>query len=336
MKNAYMIDSSHENRLRKSGLNSTVLMAVLSFFTLLSCLQAVPAEAVVQEKDAIVAINLGYGYRQDEFDWNIAGTTEGTDPNILSELTWEDLVIHQVSLGARTLTIKGFFLRGTFDYGWIVDGENQDSDYSEDDRQDAFSRSNNQSDKGNTLDFSVGAGYAITFGTDYFSLAPVAGYSYHRQELTMTDGCQTLPDSGPFPGLDSTYKATWQGPWIGVELSVALKKINRYLHAMELCLGAEHHWATYEATADWNLRTDFMHPKSFEHDTNGHGDKFIVGLKNRLSEHTTVGIFYEQQQWTTQRGVDRVFLLSGQEVETRLNEVNWRSNAMRIEMSIAF
>jgi hypothetical protein len=29
-------------------------------------------------------------------------------------------------------------------------------------------------------------------------------------------------------------------------------------------------------------------------------------------------------------------LLSGQEVETRLNEVNWRSNAMRIEMSIAF
>ena len=331
-----MTDSFFTGRLHKSNLKTFLFPGLFLIAVLLFPSHALSATDATGDTNNIIQITAGYGYRQDEFDWNIAGTTEGTDPNVLSELTWEDLVIHQLSLGMRTLAKKGVYLKSAFDYGWIVDGENQDSDYSEDDRQMEISRSNNQSDKGNTLDFSFGAGYAISFGTDYLLLAPVVGYAYHRQELTMTDGYQTIPDLGPFSGLDSTYKATWHGPWIGVELSLALKKINRYLHAMELCVGVEHHWAEYAATADWNLRTDFMHPKSFEHDTDGYGDKFIVGLKNRLSERTTVSIFYERQQWTTQSGVDRVFLLSGQEVETRLNEVNWRSNAVRIEMSIAF
>ena len=278
----------------------------------------------------------GYSYRIDDFDWNIAGNSEGTDPNILSELTWENLIVHQLSVGLQTLRKKGLNLKGDFDYGWIVDGKNQDSDYYEDDRQDEFSRSNNRSDKGHTLDFSIGLGYSIPLGSDFISLSPVLGYSYHQQELSMTDGYQTIPDLGSFEGLDSRYDAKWQGPWVGVDINMKLLKISRFLGSSELCIGYEHHWASYDAIADWNLRTDFKHPKSFEHEADGEGDKIYLGLKSRLGRMTTLGIFYEQQQWATQRGVDRVFLVNSRVVETRLNEVNWYSRALGIEISIRF
>ena len=221
-------------------------------------------------------------------------------------------------------------------FGVIVDGKNQDSDYREDDRRMEYSRSNNQADTGSTRDISVGIGYAIPIGSDFFSLAPLIGYSYHRQELRMTDGYQTIPATGSFPDLNSSYDATWKGPWVGVDLTLALKEISSSLDWVELCIGLEHHWAAYDATADWNLRTDFKHPKSFEHTADGRGDKLFFGLKNRLGDMTTLSIFYEQQQWTTQSGIDRVFLVNGQTIETRLNEVNWRSSVVRFEIAIRF
>ncbi|MGD8383733.1 MAG: hypothetical protein PVJ11_16445, partial [Syntrophobacterales bacterium] len=50
-----------------------------------------------------VEIGLSAGYREDEFDWNIAGNSSGNNPNILSELTWEDLQIFQVGVRAKTV-----------------------------------------------------------------------------------------------------------------------------------------------------------------------------------------------------------------------------------------
>jgi hypothetical protein len=327
-----------KHRPVKLIFSPAAMAAVFFFFTVLFSSQVVLAATAMtnEKKDVNVEIMMDYGYRHDELDWNIAGTTDGTDPNILSELSWKDLIIHQVSLGLYVHTISGLYMRNYFACGVIVDGENQDSDYAEDDRQMEFSRSNNQADKGHTRDFSIGIGYTIPFGSDFFSLAPVIGYSYHEQELRMTDGYQTITPLGPFPDLDSKYDATWKGPWVGADLNLGLEKISRRLRLIQVCIGFEHHWAAYDATADWNLRTDFKHPKSFEHEADGQGDKFSLGLKNHLGKKTTLSIFYEQQQWTTQSGIDRVFLVSGQTVETRLNEVNWRSNVVRFEISVRF
>lgn len=36
-------------------------------------------------------------------------------------------------------------------------------------------------------------------------------------------------------------------------------------------LSFKYHSVIYYAEANWNLGTDFEHPKSFEHDTNGTG-----------------------------------------------------------------
>ena len=96
------------------------------------------------------------GYRRDEFRWNKAGL--GGQPNILSELTWEDLDIATVNLGATLYTKENWLVNFDFLYGEIYDGKNQDSDYFGNNRTQEFSRSNNGADEGSVMDLSIGIG----------------------------------------------------------------------------------------------------------------------------------------------------------------------------------
>jgi hypothetical protein len=41
------------------------------------------------------------GYRVDDLNWNIAGDINGNNPNIISELTWDDLESYQLKFQGR-------------------------------------------------------------------------------------------------------------------------------------------------------------------------------------------------------------------------------------------
>lgn len=285
---------------------------------------------------AVIQLYAGFNYRTDELNWNIAGQPNGTSPNILSELTWEDLGIYEVSLGFSSFVKKRVYFRGYMNYGRIMSGENQDSDYYADDRQDEFSRSNNSADDGNTIDVSLGAGLMLPIIKDVITVMPLVGLSYHGQNLTITDGFQTIPATGAFPDLDSTYEAQWMGPWIGLEMQMDMVTGWRVVPRIVPFVGVEYHWAVYNAEADWNLREDFDHPKSFEHEAEANGIRFMVGLSTFLTEKWSLGIEYTQQQWSVEDGTDRVFFSDGTYAETRLNEVNWNSQAMGLAISYQF
>jgi hypothetical protein len=288
------------------------------------------------------------GYRVDDFDWNIAGDIDGNSPNILSELTWDDLEIYQLELYNKTIVREVFYLRGSLSYGWIKDGDNQDSDYLEDNRAREFSRSTNDADDGNTLDASLGIGYPFTFGSGFVGLTPLVGYSYHEQNLTMTDGNQTItwisldpdfpdgPPLGPMLGLDNTYEAQWKGPWVGFDLIFTSKDVHRHLAQVEAYVNLEYHWADYCAEADWNLRTDFAHPKSFEHDADGDGIVLSAGWNVVWNDHWALNANFDYQDWSTDHGTDRTFFSDGSVEETRLNEVNWKSYAVMVGLSYRF
>ena len=288
-----------------------------------------------------VEIEVGYGYRQDSLDWSIAGDRQGENPNILSELTWEELLIHEIRMGVRTDLKQSFFLKGSINYGVIVGGENQDSDYAADNREMEFSRSNNDADQGSTLDGLFGAGYKFRFISKSFNVIPLVGYSYHRQRLSMTDGYQTItwtggPPLGAFEGLESTYEAQWKGPWIGLDVILETESFVTAIPPMSFYFGWEYHWADYYAEADWNLRDDFMHPKSFEHEADGTGMVANLGVRLRLNHRWSVTLGYETEEWSTEEGVDRVFLTNDTIVSTRLNEVNWHSDVVQFSCSIHF
>ena len=90
------------------------------------------------------ALDLGIGYRRADLDWNIGGGV--SDPNIVSELTWSDLEIIELRGRLAFDLADESYLEASLSYGWIRDGENQDSDYAGNDRTLEYSRSNNDGD----------------------------------------------------------------------------------------------------------------------------------------------------------------------------------------------
>lgn len=274
------------------------------------------------------------GYRQDDLDWSISGIS-GT-PNILSELEWQDIKIATLNVGSTLYFQPNWLLNFDFTYGHIFSGENQDSDYRANNRSLEFSRSNNSADEGITLDASIHAAYRwLASGSTrkQVYLIPKIGFSYHNQFFKMTTGEQTLstvaPEFGittPFPlgrfsGLDSNYDATWYGPWLGLESEFAINE------KFTLGINFEYHYAYFEATANWNLRSDFAHPESFTQEAEGYGLVSNIHGKYRLNKDLTLTLSVDYQDWQASRdGFDTIFFADGSSLKTeRLNGVNWKS-----------
>lgn len=305
------------------------------------CLLLLGVQVAQAETIREAGLQLEGGYRVDELNWTIAGTTAGTNPNILSELIWEDLKIYQLKLKGKFELEKADFLwfstilQGSVGYGWITDGENQDSDFNGDNRTLEFSRSNNETDDDTVFDWSLDLGFKFRFFKEKLALTPRLGYSYHEQNLNITDGVQTVDTVapitlGPFSGLNSTYETEWSGPWAGLELEYSPTE------ALRLFGSFEYHWGDYDAEANWNLRTDLAHPKSFIHNADFTGTTFAVGVNYALTPAWSCELNAEYLKWETDTGSDKTFFADGSVSTTRLNEVNWESLSIMLGLQYHF
>jgi len=270
------------------------------------------------------------GHRQDSLNWNIAGDINGENPNIISELTWKNLKIYQINIGAKSVFDKKLRLEASYGYGWIYDGDNQDSDYDGDNRTWEWSRSNNKSKGDNVSNWSLGLGYQFNLDRvaenlvcDNAMFTLLGGYSQHNQNLIMTDGYQTIPDDGAFVGLHSTYDAEWKGPWLGAEMEGSKGKITGFIRY-------EYHWADFYAEANWNLRTDLLHPVSFSHEADGTGNIVTVGTGYNINNNCLLYLKADIQTWGTEKGIIRFYKDTGATPEQMLNRVNWKSTAILI------
>ena len=274
---------------------------------------------------------LSADYRKDNLTWNEANAN-GT-VNIMSELKWENLDIAQTSAAARLNFFSDWHVRGRVGYGSIYSGSNQDSDYNGNNRTLEFSRSNNRGG-GEVRDASIGLGKTLRLldiaGENILSLSPLMGISTHQQNLTMTDGFQTLTSDGsglgPYEGLNNSYDTQWQGPWVGIE-SVLKTGEHWSLNAT-----AEYHWADYTAHANWNLRSNFSHPVSFVHNANGQGILLSAGVTYLVTKNSSIRLAVEEQQWHTDAGIDRTFYTDGTVGYYILNSVQWNTSAFKLEM----
>jgi hypothetical protein len=282
------------------------------------------------------------GYRTDTLNWHIAGNLQGTAPNVLSELTWSGLDILQLKLANRTVVRDRIHIRGHLDYGSVVSGSNRDSDYAGDNRTQEFSRSLNAVDGHNVWDGSAGIGPGFGFFESRLTVCPMIGYAVSEQDLNIVDGNQvfTAPPAttpiGPFENLDSRYQARWVGPWVGLDLFFSAPYTHGPFASVDIRLTGEYHRVDYDAEANWNLRTDFNHPVSFIHQADGEGwaagAAIHLALKNRWGIHVGMNL----KEMTAGSGLDRTFYADGTVVETRLQDVRWRSVALEAGLSCRF
>lgn len=262
------------------------------------------------------------GYRQDKLKWNIAAP--GGRPNVLSELQWNKVQSAVITGGTDITFADNWQAEGKISYGKIYEGKNQDSDYFFNNRQGEFSRSNNTTEDGMSIDLSADVGYHLTLGRKnrepYWQFTPKAGYAFHTQQFNTTKGFQTIPAFGRFSGLDSTYEGTWFGPWGG--LGTRLVFTERFSIQADMA----YHWIDYEGTGKWNLRSDFQQPKSFTHDIEGGGIVASAVLRYQLTPDWIIRLSAEYQDWlANSNGRDKTYFSDGSVGETQLNEVKWKS-----------
>ncbi|MGB0664818.1 MAG: hypothetical protein ACPGMR_13640 [Pontibacterium sp.] len=236
------------------------------------CLLALGASGMLatgaQAADYDGFFDLNVGYSTLDADWNIASDITGTQtPNVISELTWDNLQLGYIAIDSEKPFLKGspLVIRGRYQLGLAFSGDNQDSDYDGDNRTLEFSRSNNKS-AGYTSDLTFGVGYRLESRNGNFAVTPNVGYSNNLQHFSITDGYQTINTrtgaTGPFSGLDSVFESRWFGPYVGL-------KVDSQLNDLWLQLSLDYMFADYYAYGDWNLRSDLQHPKSFEHFSTG-------------------------------------------------------------------
>jgi len=294
-------------------------------------------------KDRDFEFSLATGLRNDSLDWSIAGTSAGTNPNVLSELDWSDVDSYQVTLANRSRFLRHIYCRTTFSYAGIQDGTVRDSDYDGDNRIMEWSRSISESRGDEMWDISTAGGYAFILLNDRLLVAPLMGFSYYKQNLRITSGAQVISERTPAPAigplsseLNSTYFARWMGPWIGVDLRYLTEKRGLDYLTMAFGLSVELHYADYYGEGNWNLRSDLAHPRSFEHEADGYGICISGEWLITLAERWDLTFTANYQHWSTGSGTDRKFLASGETSVTRLNEVNWTSSSFMIGANFHF
>ena len=206
------------------------------------------------------------------------------------------------------------------DYGWVADGTVRDSDYHGSGRTLEYSRSNSTVGDDDVLDGSIGLGFEKSYWRNRCTLGWLGGYSYHEQNLRLTNGVQLFPAVAPISGLDSTYKSKWYGPFAGIDLEI------RPFPKLSLLGSAEYHWADYEAKANWNLRKDFAHPVSFRQvadRANG-----VVGtLRGRylFTNGWAFDLTFEYRDFAARDGINQAYLADDTTAVSKFNEANWKS-----------
>lgn len=272
---------------------------------------------------------------QDDVAFDIASDISGENsPNVLSELSWDDLELWHLQGSIRYGIGDHFKIIGDFGIGVIVDGDVTDSDFLGDNRTGEFSRATASVDGKHHTNLALGIGWEfrkdfevklwrvgdskrMAFASD-IQITPQIGYGYTKQEIEFEDGVQIIPDLGAFGGLNSSYDPEWRGIFIGVDSRFRVYK-NFFLSVNA------RYWPdlNYKAEANWNLRDDFSHPRSFVQSADADGIDAELGVEWVFGGRQSVSLSYYMSDYSTDSGSDEVITSQGISFFTRLNEASW-------------
>lgn len=254
------------------------------------------------------AIALKSGYQQESLHWSIAGNSNGSSPNILSELRWKNLGAISSGINASWKIWRGLTLSGSYTTTFTISGNVSDMDYTADNRTAVSYAENFAADKGSTASGSACLGYELKSSSG-ISFTPALGYVINRDLLYLTD------HTGRFPALNSSYKTNWKGLFISLNAGIALAP------RLKVSTRFTYNQVNYRATGDWNLRTQFEQPVSYRHRALAYGLEASAELTYALCKNLSVEAGSACSFWQTGNGTDQLYLSNGSTDHTQLNQV---------------
>lgn len=271
-----------------------------------------------------------------DLDWQIASDLSGqATPNILSELEYQKVRSQGLGVGVeldyQPSTETPWLLSWALNYqgSHLSDGRFTDSDYSDDNRTGLFSRSTGAVDDGSFLQLSAEMGLHYQLAPKH-RLGVVGGVERSDLKVVMTDGVQTVPAIGAFSGLRSSYDSQWRSTLAGAEYRYQMAGWGALSVRYSILRGE------FEAEADWNLRTDFKHPTSFAQWAYSQGELIDIRYSGPAINNFNWYLAYQWRELDTDPGLDRTYRSDGSVVDTRLNEVNWKSQSLTLGLGWRF
>lgn len=284
------------------------------------------------------------GYRVDKLSWS----TGFPGYEKASELSYDDIKIYEIGghfdFKLKSGKLKGLYSEFDVSYGKIDSGKGRDKDWEDpNNRSKVTSDSYSDLKNSNVKDYSVGFGYEIPLKDTNFFITPLVGYSFHEQNINEGGGATTLTSqydssgnyvdsvsvNDPFPGKVSSYDTEWKGPWIGTKL--------QYVYTDNIfTVRAQYHKVDYKAVADWKLRDEFQHPKSFTHSAKGNGYSLELGYTKILSPSWSIGTSMAYKKFETDSGKLKTFYRNGDLDSQKLNEAEWESYSANVGITYKF
>lgn len=281
-------------------------------YCLLLCLMCVSAMKCVAQNAGSLSVGLSPGYRNDLLTWSIAGTLDGTDPNIYSELQWTGLQSVGLNFDGNYQLTNRIILKAAALKARIVAGKVSDYDYQEDNRQYESFAGLFDADKGSMVDINAAIGYQL-IKKESIILNLYAGYGLSRQNLFLRD------NKGVYNAqLNSTYDTKWQGALASAEAVFNLT--GRFYLAPSFT----YHQLKYNAKGNWNMIPDFEHPVSYRHNANGFAVVPALRIGYQFNNRLQFNINANYHYYETGKGIDMLYLTNGQRPKTQLNGVNFQ------------
>lgn len=252
------------------------------------------------------------GYRHDNVNWR--NQFPSSDPVVSTSTKFKDVDIFQIGLNGRSTVGCNFYVRGSAYWGWVLDGDYEQS------ASTYGSLGGCDNGFGNTFDasikrkciiddryvYGVGAaiGYPFFFCDCSMVLAPVVGYSLDSQTFRVDDrGIGVEEESGfdfPVNGRDCCcnrkFLNRWYGPFIGVDF-----EYRPFGQCWNFYGELEYHWAYF--TGKQGCRDEFTeyHGDRNRHSNNGSGWVFGIGADYDISNCWTAGFSLKFQDYSASK-----------------------------------
>ncbi|MDR0564977.1 MAG: hypothetical protein LBG78_08620, partial [Azoarcus sp.] len=221
-------------------------------------------------------------------------------------------------------------------------GKERDSDYDFDNRQGEFSRSYAKLKDSTAQRASLGIGWHF-LPHRIISLRPQVGYAWSETDFHAKKGYQAVsgpsvnypslgvpPVGSTLDGLDSRYKPTTYGPWVGFQVGLHPARW------LDLKADVKYQWAKYTADANWNLRSDLQHPKSFRHSGDIQGWQVGGEAAWNITSHHAIIAGVEWSKKSLSGGKDKTYFANGNVSEIKLRRVNQESLSANLGYRFSF
>jgi len=303
-----------------------------SMLALYSLVMVGAASAQPIDSRSQMIVTAGVGLHDSNMSWNVGFSRDSK----LSELTFRGITIGGGHVGVLyRLWERGhqqWLLAVEAAAGRVVSGTIQDSDFT---GGAEGSRSLSEATGNSASSETIALGWYGTVtkvpGLDGVSLW--LGFERERRTIRIQNGVQVFPTAVPsdlLEGLDSRYSARWTGPWAAVDPTLQFERA-------ELTGRLAVHFLTeYHGEGSWNLREEYIQPRSFVQKADGFGFQAGIRLHYQLTNSLIVIVRGGHTRYGAKWGDDFSFRVDGSEPRLTLREVRMGTSSLQFGLSRVF